>query len=106
MAEIVTLKSGHPLVGTWKDADEDHGTSLQFTIRGLGANFDVSGLDTYDGENLSVSNIRWDGRVLRFDCFVPSTDRHAEYAFEVASPSEVLICYTRRERWIRAEPTA
>jgi hypothetical protein len=106
MAEIVTLKSGHPLVGTWRDADEDYGTSIRFTVRGVGANFEVAGLDTHDGEKLSISNIRWDGRVLRFDSFVPSTGHQVQYAFEVASPSEVLIRATRSERWIRADATA
>jgi hypothetical protein len=81
------LKNGHPLVGTWKDADEDHGASVQFVIRAVGANFAVSGLDTHDGEKLSISNVRWDGRVLRFDSLVPSTRIQVEYALEVTSPS-------------------
>jgi hypothetical protein len=106
MAEIVTLKTGHPLVGTWRDADEDYGTSIRFTVRAVGANFEVSGQDTHDGEQLLISNVHWDGRVLRFDSFVPSTGHQVEYVFEVTSPSEVMIRYTRCERWIRADPTA
>ena len=106
LAEIVRLKTGHPLVGTWKDADAKYGASVQFTIRAVGAAFAVSGIDTSDGEKLSISNIRWDGRVLRFDSFVPSTGVQVEYVFEVTLPSEILIRYTRCERWIRVDPTA
>jgi hypothetical protein len=106
MADIVTLKTGHPLVGTWKDADEDYGSGVQFTISAAGATFEVAGMDTSDGEALSISNVDWDGRVLRFDSFVPSTRHRVEYTIEVTSPSEVLIRYTRSERWIRAHPTA
>ena len=102
MAEIVTLTTGHPLVGTWRDPDEDYGSRIQFTIRPASAAFEVAGVDTSDGEQLSISNVCWDGRVLRFDSFVPSTDHRVQYAFEVASPSEVLVCYTRSERWVRA----
>ena len=102
MAEILTLTIGHPLVGTWRDPDEDYGSRIQFTIRPASAAFEVAGVDTSDGEQLSISNVCWDGRVLRFDSFVPSTDHRVQYAFEVASPSEVLVCYTRSERWVRA----
>jgi hypothetical protein len=105
MAEIVTLTIGHPLVGTWRDADDDYGSTVQFTIRAAGATFEVAGLDTSDGEQLSISNVCWDGRVLRFDSFVPSTDHRVEYAFEVTLPSEVLVRYTKSERWVRANPT-
>jgi hypothetical protein len=94
------------LVGTWRDADEDYGSSVQFTIRAAGAVFEVVGLDTYDGERLSISNVSWDGHVLRFDSVVPSTEHRVEYALEVTLPSEVLIRSTRCERWIRADPTA
>ena len=72
MAEVVSLKTGHPLVGTWRDADDESGTSVRFTIRPAGQNFDVVGVDTSDGEVLSISNVRWDGHALRFDSLVPS----------------------------------
>src|SRR5216684_5845970 len=104
MADIVTFKTWHPLVGTWRDVDDDYGSRIQFTIRTAGEAFEVAGLDTSDGEQLSISNVCWDGRVLRFDSFVPSTDHRVECAFEVTSSSEVLVCYTRSERWVRADP--
>ena len=103
MAEIVRLKRGHPLVGTWRDADEALGTGVQFTIRAAGSTFEVAGVDTSDGEMLSISNVRWDGGILSFDSTVQSTGHHVRYAFEVISPSEVMVRYTLSERWIRAD---
>jgi hypothetical protein len=106
MAEIVTLKNGHPLIGTWHDAAEEGGSSVQFTIRPAGATFQVTAVDTCDGEQLAVSNVRWNGRVLSFDSLVPSNGHRLEYTFELISPSEVLVRYTAAERWSRSEPTA
>jgi hypothetical protein len=104
MGEIVSLNRAHPFVGTWRDADQDLGTTAQFTVRPVGDTFEVEGVDTYDGEILAISNVRWDGRRLAFDCLVPSNGRRIEYAFEVLSRSEVLVHHTIAERWVRVEP--
>ena len=48
MAKIVAPKAGHPLVGTWRDAAGDIGSSVQFTVHADGAIFEVTGLDTRD----------------------------------------------------------
>jgi hypothetical protein len=106
MSEIVTFNGMHPLVGTWKDADENLGTSVQFTIGAAGSSFEVAGVDTSDGEILSISNVRWDGQHLSFESTVPSTGHHVGYALKVISPSEVMVRYTMSERWVRADTTA
>jgi hypothetical protein len=102
MAEIVTVKAVHPLVGTWRDAAGEIGSSVQFTVRAASATFEVAGVDTGDGEILSISNMRWDGRVLCFESLVPSTAHQVAYVFEVSS-SEIRVRYTTFERWIRAD---
>ena len=104
MGEIVQLKTSHPLVGTWGDARED-GTSVRFTIRAAGSSFEVTGVDTYDGEVLSISNVEWDGRVLRFHSLVPSNGHRVEYELETLSASEVRVRYTTVERWVRIDST-
>ena len=106
MADMVSFKTGHPLVGTWRDANDEWGTSVRFTIRAVGASFGVAGEDSNDGEVLAISNVRWDGRSLRFDSLVPSNGHRVEYAFEVVSPTEVQVRYTTSERWVRADTTA
>jgi hypothetical protein len=100
------LKRGHPLIGTWRDGDEELGSSVRFTISASGAGFEVAGVDTIDSEDLVIANVRWDGRVLRFDALVPSNGHRVEYAFELISASEVLVRYTTSERWHRSEPSA
>lgn len=105
MGELVSINRAHPLVGTWRNPDEDLGTTVHFTVRASGDAFEVEGIDTYDGEKLSISNVRWDGRRLSFECLVPSNGRHIEYAFEAISRSAVIVRYSVAERWVRVEPS-
>jgi hypothetical protein len=107
MAEIVRMKTGHPLTGTWRDSDQECGATVQFTVSAVGDGFDVKAVDTSDAETLDISQVRWDGRVLRFVSFVPSTNHRVEYELELVSPNEVVLSYTvRAERWVRADSTA
>jgi hypothetical protein len=103
MADIVRLTRGHPLVGTWRASDEEYGTTVRFTISGAAAGFNVWGTDTSDGEELAISGVDWDGRVLRFVSVVPSNGHRVEYAIEVASPGQATVRYTCSEQWLRAE---
>jgi hypothetical protein len=89
-----------------RDADDELGSSVQFTIRAAGATFEVAGVDTGDGEALSISNVRWDARILSFDSTVQSAGHQVQYVFAVISPSEVLVRYTTSERWVRVDTTA
>jgi hypothetical protein len=106
MAEIVTLKLGHPLVGTWRHSDPEHGTMVQFVISAAGAGFHVRATDRSDDEELSVSDVRWDGRVLGFTTTTPSTGHRVEYVVELVTPNEVAVAYTCREQWIRVRPNS
>ena len=106
MADIVRLKHSHPLVGTWRHSDKEFGTSVQFTVLAAGEGFDVRGVDTADEEPLVVSDVRWDGRVLRFATDVPSTGHRVDYAIEVESPNELRVAYTCREQWVRVDSPA
>lgn len=106
MAEIVHLSAGHPLGGTWRDADAEWGTTVQFTVTPVATRFEVRGIDTSDGEELAISDVKWDGRVLRFASVVPSTNHRVEYALELVSPSEVIVRYTAMERWLKVDGDA
>ena len=104
MADIIRLTRGHPLVGTWQSADhDDFGTGVQFRISADGDQFRVTGVDTHDGEALEVSDVRWDGHVLRFNSLVPSNGHRVGYSFEPIGPNEVRVHYTVAERWTRAD---
>ena len=91
---------GHPLVGTWVDGDRDYGSGVEFTIRAASTGFAVAAVDS-DGEVLVISNVRWNGRTLSFDSFVPSNGHRVTYAVELISPSEVSVRYSVTERWVR-----
>jgi hypothetical protein len=106
MTEIITFYSGHPLIGTWRDPDVELGSTVQFTVSAPEGAVEVAGVDIGDGEVLTISNVQWDGRVLRFHSYVPSTEYRVEYGFEAISRSEVLIRRTTSERWVRVDPTS
>jgi hypothetical protein len=106
MTEIITFYGGHPLIGTWRDPDVELGSTVQFTIRAPEGAVEVAGVDTDDGEVLTISHVVWNGRVLRFHSYVPSTEYRVEYEFEPISRSEVLIRRTTSERWVRVDPTS
>jgi len=99
MGDIVRLTASHSLVGTWRDSDLESGTTVQFTVARVGMQFEVRGVDTSDGEQLTISNVKLDGRVLTFVSLVPSTSHRIEYAFELITPSEVRVRYTATEQW-------
>jgi hypothetical protein len=103
VADVVHLSTGHPLVGTWRDSDADWGTTVQFTIKPVAARFEVRGVDTADGEQLAISNVEWDGRILNFISVVPSRNRRIECTFELVSPSEVTVRYTATDRWVKVD---
>lgn len=98
--EVVPLNVRHPLVGTWRDQDPD-GSFVRFTVRAAGSGFDVRAFDTSDGEEIEISNVTWDGRVLRFSAFVPSSERWSDYEMKVVSPSEILLRLSYAEPWVR-----
>jgi hypothetical protein len=100
MGEVVALNVRHPLVGTWRDEDPD-GSFLRFVVRPAGSGFDVRAVDTSDGEEIEISKVRWDGRVLRFTAFAPSSGRLSDYEMKAVSPSEISLRLSYAESWVR-----
>ena len=56
------------LAGTWCHPD----TSAEYNIRVRRTAFNVSAVDTSDGEKMLVSDVQWDGSVLTFITLMPS----------------------------------
>jgi hypothetical protein len=100
MGEVIALNSRHPLAGSWRDGDPD-GSTIRFVVRATGAAFDVRVVDTHDGEEIEVSKVTWNGQVLRFRTFVPSSGRQAKYEMQSISPSEVSLRLSYAEHWVR-----
>jgi len=99
-AGVIALNVRHPLVGTWRDPDGD-GSTVRFAVRAAGSTFDVRVVDKLDGEEIEVSNVKWDGEVLRFSTFVRSSGRQADYEMQSTSPSEVSLRLSYAEPWVR-----
>jgi hypothetical protein len=99
MGRVVRLPSSHVLAGVWAASD----SSVRYSIRPKGASFEVSAVDSEDGEALVVSNIAWDGSVLRFTSLCPSTGWQLEHVLELTSTGAVSHRYTRQDEWLRVE---
>jgi hypothetical protein len=82
MSNVTRLNFSHPLVGTWVADDED--TRAEYTISASADGFTVTGRDRYNDEAFVISNVWWDGKVLRFDTFMPSTQHGARHAVRMA----------------------
>ena len=99
MPKVVRLTSSHLLAGVWAASD----SSVRYSINPKGATFEVSAVDSEDGEALVISNVDWDGRVLRFTSVCPSTGWRLDHVLEVTSTGAVSHRYSRQDEWLRVE---
>jgi hypothetical protein len=99
MAKVVRLPSTHILAGVWAAAD----STVQYTIKWRGDGFEVSAVDSEDGEELGISAVDWDGRMLRFTSLCHSTGWRLEHVIEVTGNGTVSHRYTRYDDWRRVD---
>ncbi len=86
--------------GTWVTEEED--SFVEFTISMSAAGFIVTGRDISDGEAFLISNISWNGEVLRFDSVMPSTQYGARHAVRMAPDGKMMEHeFTLLEIWKR-----
>jgi hypothetical protein len=93
-AKVLRLHADHPLIGTWVVADDS--SSIEFQIRPAPRGFEVLASDSNDGEKFVVSNVRWDGRALRFELLVPSNGTRAEHCFRARPDGSIEDRFTAR----------
>jgi hypothetical protein len=99
MPKIVRMTPGHVLEGVWAASD----SSVHYTITPRGASFEVSAVDSEDGEQLEISAIKWDGKALRFTSVCPSTEWRLDHIVEITGAGVVEHRYTRKDDWVRVE---
>jgi hypothetical protein len=100
MNNVTRLNFSHPLVGTWVTDEED--SRAEFTISMSAGGFAVTGHDISDGEAFVISNISWNGEVLRFDSLMPSTQYAARHAVRMAPDGKTMEHeFTLMEIWRR-----
>jgi hypothetical protein len=93
MHQNCTDDSGHILEGVWVASE----SSVHYTIVARGASFEMSAVDSEDGEQLQISAINWEGKVLRFTSDCPSTEWRLDHVLEVTSQGVVEHRYTRKD---------
>lgn len=91
------LTKQHPLVGTWITADEDSDSA--FVVNVTRGRFVVSGFCRSDSEKFRISNTTWDGHVLSFESFMPSTRTKATHSFAMRSDGRIDHQLTIWEIW-------
>ena len=89
-------------VGRWQHVDEGFGVVLEIskTVKGYG----IRAFDNYDNEELVVSRIKWDGKVLRFETRVPSNNYRTRNCLKLVSRTKLLQELTFWERWKKVAP--
>jgi hypothetical protein len=93
-AKVLRLHADHPLIGTWIVAGDV--SSIEFQIRAARQGFEVLASDSDDGEEFVVSDVRWDGRSLRFELLVPSNGTRAEHCFRARPDGSIEDSFTAR----------
>lgn len=92
LGRVLRLHADHPLVGTWVVAGDD--SSIEFRVKAVRGGFAVAAADSCDGEKFIVSDVRWDGEVLRFAVLVPSNETRAEHCFRVRRDGSIEDRFT------------
>ncbi len=86
------VRSIHPLIGVWREEENPVSTSsVVFTIGVVEGRFVVTAIDEQDGESLRISNLRWDGKALRFTAVCPSTTYIAEHALRLLGNGRISM---------------
>ncbi len=100
VSDPIPILAGHPLVGTWRTEDPDD-LMARFVVRAGPRGFVVSGLDTHGGEPFVISDVSWDGKVLRFVSLMESTSHRVEHEFSVLDRDRIHHRFTLVEQWVR-----
>jgi hypothetical protein len=100
MADIIKLSAAHSLAGTWIEADGD--SHAEFTVQPSATGVIVTGRETLHGEGFAISDVTWDGSVLRFWSVLPSTGYRAGHALR-APPENGRLHHEVSfvETWVR-----
>src|SRR5258706_12307828 len=85
------------LIGQWQ-ASEGH-VSVLFIIGKTGGGFRVQAFDESDGEELLVSKVKWDGKVLAFETLTPSNKWRTRNRLNVISKTKAIHELTYWEPW-------
>lgn len=93
------------LVGVWYD-DVQGRSSVETTVGVVDGEVSVSEINTRDNEPFEVSDVAWDGQVLRFVSRLPSNNHRVESEMWLIGADSILLRYTTTDRWKRKDPSS
>src|SRR5881296_25895 len=85
------------LVGTWRYAEAVR--PMLFTIDKTAGGFHIHAVDESDGEELQVSKVKWDGKVLSFETLTPSNGWRTGNRLKAISRTKATHELTFWEDW-------
>ena len=85
-----------PIEGRWvstmpHDSDD---YLMEYVIKKDKDGFSVYARDLQDGEEMEISNIEWDGSILSFQSYMPSTQRTGSAQFRVKENGNIESKFT------------
>lgn len=103
MSNIIRFKSNDPLVGDWVPADLY--SDIVISITKAEETYEVSVVDSNDGEQAEVYEVNYDGTELSFNVHWASNGRFIKYGLIVTTENTVRLIYTYsgQETWVRKE---
>ena|SRR6267154_6382072 len=85
------------LIGTWRY--DEAVRPLLFTIDKTARGFRIQAVDESDGEEILVSKVKWDGKVLSFETLTPSNNWRTRNRLKVVSKTKAIHELTFWEDW-------
>lgn len=67
---------------------------IEYIITPKGQSFDVRARDFRDGEEMEISEIRFDGEELSFKSYMPSTHRRGQNIMKLVSKDKIRVEFT------------
>ena len=92
------------LVGCWHTCQEE--ISVFFIIEKSAKGFQIRGIDEYQGEELKISKVKWNGKILSFETLTPSNNWRTKNRLEVISRNKAIHELTFWEQWKKVRPEA
>lgn len=89
------------LVGTWEPLDETSRVVFEITMKSSGLK--VKAWDKDDGEQIVVSKIKWDGKELTFETYLPSSKWRTRNRVKPVSKSRCVQEITFWEPWKKVQ---
>lgn len=103
MTKVIHLKTSDPLIGDWVPADLY--SDIVISISKEDGQYKVSVVDSNDGEEAEVYEIKHADSELSFNVHWASNGRFIKYGLLLSSENTVRLIYTYsgQETWMRKE---